>query len=99
MSTESIRADELPQTTEMESALKKEKYLRRFLTTAQSTFLSLPIYHGTDESILRTSIGHLEQSSLPVGGESTHCLLSGHRGLHIMMKALERLIRSRTAIL
>ena len=41
----------------------------------------LPIYHGTEENVLQTSIGHLEQSSLPVGGESTHCMLSGHRGL------------------
>ena len=41
----------------------------------------LPVYHGTEERILQTSIGHLEGSSLPVGGESTHCLLSGHRGL------------------
>ena len=43
--------------------------------------LLLPIYHGTDESVLQTSIGHMEESSLPVGGENTHCLLSGHRGL------------------
>lgn len=42
---------------------------------------SLPIYHGTDEGVLQTSIGHIEGSSLPVGGESTHCVLSGHRGL------------------
>lgn len=42
---------------------------------------SLPIYHGTDESVLQTAVGHLEWSSLPVGGESTHCVLSGHRGL------------------
>lgn len=42
---------------------------------------SLPIYHGTDETILQIAIGHLEWSSLPVGGESTHCVLSGHRGL------------------
>ena len=41
----------------------------------------LPIYHGTSESVLQTGIGHLEGSSLPVGGESTHCLLSGHTGL------------------
>ena len=42
MSAESIRAEELPQTTELESALKKEKYLRRFLTTAQEdTILTL----------------------------------------------------------
>lgn len=42
---------------------------------------SLPIYHGTDEGALQIAIGHLEGSSLPVGGESTHCVLSGHRGL------------------
>ena len=42
---------------------------------------SLPIYHGTDETILQVAIGHLEWSSLPVGGESTHCVISGHRGL------------------
>lgn len=42
---------------------------------------SLPIYHGTDESVLQIAIGHLEWSSLPTGGESTHCVLSGHRGL------------------
>lgn len=40
-----------------------------------------PIYHGTDESVLQVGIGHLEWSSLPVGGESTHCIVSGHRGL------------------
>ncbi len=43
--------------------------------------VQLPIYHGTDVFILQTSIGHIEWSSLPVGGEGTHCVLSGHRGL------------------
>ncbi|MDY3071673.1 MAG: class C sortase [Eubacteriales bacterium] len=43
--------------------------------------VSLPIYHGTDEAVLQVAAGHLEWSSLPVGGESTHCVLSGHRGL------------------
>ena len=43
--------------------------------------LSLPIYHGTGSGVLQEAIGHLEGSSLPVGGESTHCVLSGHRGL------------------
>ena len=43
--------------------------------------VSLPIYHGTDDSVLQIAVGHLEWSSLPVGGESTHCVLSGHRGL------------------
>lgn len=41
----------------------------------------LPIYHGTDETVLQIAIGHIEGSSLPVGGEGTHCVLSGHRGL------------------
>ena len=43
--------------------------------------VKLPLYHGTDEAILQTSIGHLEQTSLPVGGKSSHCSVSGHRGL------------------
>lgn len=42
---------------------------------------SLPVYHGTEESVLQIAVGHLEWSSLPTGGESTHCVLSGHRGL------------------
>lgn len=41
----------------------------------------LPIYHGTSDAVLLTSIGHLEWSSLPIGGESTHSIVSGHRGL------------------
>ncbi len=47
----------------------------------QKIDVMLPIYHGTEESVLQTSIGHIEESSLPVGGESSHCMLSGHRGL------------------
>ena len=43
--------------------------------------VSLPIYHGTDEAVLQVAIGHIPGSSLPVGGESTHCVISGHRGL------------------
>ena len=43
--------------------------------------VSLPIYHGTEESVLQIAVGHLPWSSLPVGGKSTHCVLSGHRGL------------------
>ncbi len=42
---------------------------------------SLPIYHGISDSVLQTAIGHLEWTSLPVGGASTHCVISGHRGL------------------
>ena len=43
--------------------------------------VSLPVYHGTDDTVLQVAIGHLDWSSLPVGGESTHCVVSGHRGL------------------
>ena len=42
---------------------------------------SLPIYHGTDEAVLQIAVGHIEWTSLPVGGQGTHCVLSGHRGL------------------
>lgn len=41
----------------------------------------LPVYHGTDEAVLQIAVGHIEGTSLPVGGEGTHCVLSGHRGL------------------
>ncbi len=43
--------------------------------------VNLPIYHGTAKEVLQVGVGHLEGSSLPVGGPSTHCVLSGHRGL------------------
>ena len=43
--------------------------------------VSLPIYHGTDEGVLQIAVGHIEWTSLPVGGESSHCVISGHRGL------------------
>ncbi len=42
---------------------------------------SLPIYHGTDAAVLQIAIGHIEGTSLPVGGAGTHSVLSGHRGL------------------
>lgn len=41
----------------------------------------LPIYHGTTDEVLAKGVGHLEGSSLPVGGEGTHAVLTGHRGL------------------
>lgn len=43
--------------------------------------LELPVYHGTSESVLQSGVGHFEGTSLPVGGESTHTVLTGHRGL------------------
>lgn len=43
--------------------------------------VELPIYHGTSEPVLQVGVGHLENTSLPVGGSSTHAVLTGHRGL------------------
>ena len=43
--------------------------------------VDLPIYHGTEDVILSVGVGHIQGTSLPVGGENTHCVLSGHRGL------------------
>lgn len=44
--------------------------------------VKLPIYHGTSSAVLQKGVGHLEGSSLPVGGESTHSILTGHTGLN-----------------
>ena len=43
--------------------------------------VELPVYHGIDETVLQVAVGHIEGTSLPIGGESTHCALSAHRGL------------------
>lgn len=43
--------------------------------------INLPIYHGTGDEVLQKAAGHLEGSSLPIGGESTHAVISAHRGL------------------
>ena len=63
--------------------------------------LSLPIYHGTEDSVLQIAVGHLEWSSLPVGGESTHCVLSGHRGLPSakLFTNLDQLVEGDTFVL
>lgn len=42
---------------------------------------TIPIYHGTAEEVLQVGVGHVQNTSLPVGGENTHAALSGHRGL------------------
>ncbi len=49
--------------------------------TIPSIQIQLPIYHGTSAEVLNVAAGHLQGSSLPVGGESTHCVISAHRGL------------------
>lgn len=46
--------------------------------------VELPVYHTTDSDVLEHGVGHLEGTSVPIGGESTHCVLSGHTGLPSM---------------
>ena len=57
-----------------------------------------PIYHGMDDAVLQIAIGHLEGSSLPVGGETTHSVISGHRGLPSarLFTDLDRLVEGDT---
>ncbi len=43
--------------------------------------VNLPIYEGTNDDVLSNGVGHMSQSSFPIGGESTHCVLTGHRGM------------------
>lgn len=61
----------------------------------------LPIYHTTDEAVLASGIGHLEGTSLPIGGENTHCVLSGHRGLPSarLLTDLDQLVTGDTFIM
>lgn len=47
----------------------------------ESIGVMLPVYHGTSDGVLQVAVGHLDWTSLPVGGPGTHCVLSGHRGL------------------
>ena len=56
--------------------------------------INLPIYHGTNESVLQIGLGHLEGSSLPVGGIGTHAVITGHRGLpsSSLLTNLDRMI-------
>lgn len=51
------------------------------IITIESIDVQIPIYHGTSDGVLTSAVGHLEGSSLPIGGKSTHCVLAGHRGL------------------
>jgi len=57
-----------------------------------------PIYHGMDESVLQVAVGHLEGTSLPIGGPSTHTAISGHRGLPRarLLTDLDRLVEGDT---
>lgn len=49
--------------------------------TIEKIKIQLPIYHGTSDKVLDSAVGHMEGSNLPIGGESTHSVLSAHRGL------------------
>ncbi len=62
---------------------------------------SLPIYHGTDEAVLQIAVGHLEGTSLPVGGAGCHAVLSGHRGLPSakLFTDLDKLVEGDTFIM
>ena len=57
-----------------------------------------PIYHGMDDTVLQVAIGHLEGSSLPIGGKTTHAVISGHRGLPSarLFTDLDRLVEGDT---
>ena len=57
--------------------------------------LTLPIYLGTSETVLQVGVGTMEGSSLPIGGESTHAVLTGHRGLPsaTLFTDLDRLVQ------
>ena len=63
--------------------------------------ISLPVYHGTSDAVLKVAVGHIEGSSLPVGGSSTHCVISGHRGLPSarLFTDIDRLVNGDTFIL
>ena len=72
------------------SEVLRERYLKLLDITGtgimgyieiSSINCTLPIYHGTSDPVLQVAVGHIEGSSLPVGGEGSHCILSGHRGL------------------
>jgi sortase A len=70
-----------PQDSEYKSLLDVDgKGMMGYITISKLD-VRLPIYHGTDSSSLNYATGHIEGSSLPIGGESTHCVISGHRGL------------------
>ncbi|MGB4588249.1 MAG: class C sortase [Clostridiaceae bacterium] len=56
--------------------------------------VNLPIYHGTSDQVLQKGVGHIENTSLPIGGASTHAVLTGHRGLpsSILFRYLNELV-------
>ena len=73
--------DTVTGSTEYEQLLNADEDGVMAVVEIPSIDVSLPVYHGTSEEVLQKGAGHLEGSSLPVGGESTHTCLSAHRGL------------------
>ncbi len=69
-------------TREYNSLLNMDSYGVMGVLEIPSIRVKLPIYHGTTEAVLEKGIGHLENSSLPIGGRSTHTVLTGHTGLN-----------------
>lgn len=67
--------------TEYESCLNVDDTGIMGYIEIPSIEVTLPVYHGTSDSVLSSAVGHLDWTSLPVGGSGTHCVLSGHRGL------------------
>lgn len=70
------------ETREYHSLLNINSYGVMGILEIPSIRVKLPIYHGTTEAVLEKGIGHLESSSLPIGGKSTHTVLTGHTGLN-----------------
>jgi len=64
-----------------EETLKVDNTGMMGYVTIPSINVRLPFYHGTNEKILETAVGHVEGTTLPIGGPGTHALLSAHRGL------------------
>lgn len=69
------------ETAEYESLLNLAGNGVMGVVTIPAIDVELPIYHGVEKEILQIAVGHIPGSSLPVGGNSSHCVLSGHRGL------------------
>lgn len=69
------------ETNEYNNELKMDESLAMGYIEIPKIHAKLVIYHGTSEEVLRTGVGHMTGTSLPIGGETSHCVLSGHRGL------------------
>lgn len=71
----------LPTGYDYDTLLKADAYGLMGRIVIPTIGVDLPIYHGTSDAVLEEGVGHLEGSSLPVGGPGTHAVLAGHRGL------------------